>query len=156
MISNANDIPPPKPLSGVLIVRMALRHNNGHKCNNQRWRMSLHRRVWLILGLLDIIRLQALFIVICNDSFNNGNIQKYFRNIFCCCLCVYCPMTSVMDMVIFLKLSSYNIIFRHRFLDAIPISETLKCEKSTSQNCGNMVLFFHLRLGLQMKGQNIK
>jgi hypothetical protein len=79
---------------------------------NERWPIAE-------LKLLHLFSLHALYIVIRKDIFNNGNEYKYFRNLLRWCLRIYYPMFSVTGMKIFLALWSFNINFRHRFLDAM-------------------------------------
>jgi hypothetical protein len=58
-----------------------------------------------------------------NDIFNNGNVQKDFQNLCCCYICVYCLMTSIMRIKIFLALQSYTLYF----LD-IDSLDAIKCK----------------------------
>jgi hypothetical protein len=158
----------PNTPSKVPRVRKLSISSNEHGCNNESWQISVHSWVKVSVSSTRCYSLKspldALYTVSSNDGFGNKNTQKFFRNHLCCYLHICRPVTSITDAKDFsFLLYPYNVIFRHRYLDAIECKvhhnyTNFKMWKKVleSRKCGNQTRVQFLLLLNDQLGNNLR
>lgn len=82
----------PNSPSRVFTARKLSKRNIEHRCNNECWPISFYRRVLVNIKTIRYFSAsKPSLLALHNDTFLTTDLL-------CCSLCVYCPLTSVMDM----------------------------------------------------------